>query len=150
MSSTMAVGSSHAAVLLMLFVENLMRRRRFLLKTYGSILGFGLSASGSTIITHQESAMSKRILTVEQIRNEVAKRIENGHPPEGDLAANSLPPPKVHPLDTAGRNWDIEETKHGTAYNAYVRHVVEEARREFYLTNAIEHDEIMGGAFTHI
>ncbi|WP_416049537.1 hypothetical protein [Cupriavidus basilensis] len=34
-------------------------------------------------------------------------------------------------------------------YADYVRDVVEEARLEFYLTSAADHDELLGAAFTH-
>ncbi|MFM0418840.1 hypothetical protein [Paraburkholderia aromaticivorans] len=93
--------------------------------------------------------MSKRVLTVEQILLEITRRIQKEQQPDGPAAAVVLPVPKAHAPDAEGRNWDIAETKQEIAYNAYVRRVVEEARREFYLTAAADHDRLIGDAFTH-
>ncbi|WP_454731985.1 MULTISPECIES: hypothetical protein [Cupriavidus] len=93
--------------------------------------------------------MSKRVLSMEQVLQELNKRIEDNCPADACLPSLELPPPKVHPLDVAGRNWDIRETRPENGYSAYVRRVVEEARREFYLTEAADHDEMIGTAFAH-
>ncbi|MBB1635884.1 hypothetical protein [Cupriavidus sp. UME77] len=95
--------------------------------------------------------MSKRVLSVEQVLLELGKRIEARNPAAADHPLTvPLPQPKLHRLDAAGRNWDIRETRERSHYAEYVRAVVEEARLEFYLTSAADHDELLGAAFTHV
>jgi hypothetical protein len=59
-----------------------------------------------------------------------------------------LPLPKAHAPDAEARNWDIE-TVGRAGYSAYVRHVVDEARKEFLLSDAAERDEIIADSFAH-
>ena len=86
--------------------------------------------------------MAKSVLTAEQIREEVGKRIHQPKP-AGEQQVD-VPLPTAHPVDAEGRNWDMEVSGHGKEHDAYVRKVIEEARREFFLSDAADHDEKMG------
>jgi hypothetical protein len=92
--------------------------------------------------------MPKKVLSAEQIRQEVHKRILLDPPAAGDRARISLPLPKAHPVDDMARNWDMEEQGHA-GHSSYIRRVVEEARKEFFLSDAADHDEIMGDSLAH-
>jgi len=92
--------------------------------------------------------MPKKVFSAEQIRQELHKRIRLDSAAPGDPAGISLPLPKAHPVDDQARNWDIEEPGHA-GNGAYIRRVVDEARKEFLLSDAAEHDEIMGDSLAH-
>lgn len=92
--------------------------------------------------------MAKKILTAEQIREEVRKRILRNRPSTGNPAGISVPVPKAHSVDAEERNWNMEEIGH-VGHDAYVRRVVEEARKEFFLSDAADDDETMGDSFAH-
>jgi hypothetical protein len=78
--------------------------------------------------------MSKSIQTVEQIRAEAQRRVEQ-------LAADvphhlrvRVPLPERHPPDAAGRNWDmLALNESGADYLRQVRRVIEDMRTEFVL-----------------
>jgi len=94
--------------------------------------------------------MHKRYLTAEQIGQELHKRIlgdESAFPcPKEDCY---VPVPKSHPTDSHGRNWDVTPSGHDASYAASLRSIVEEARREYFLSDLADHDELVGAAFTH-
>jgi len=92
--------------------------------------------------------MPKTVLTAEQIRQEVHKRLLQGQSGAGDRIGISIPLPRGHPVDADERNWDMDEPGH-PGYDAYVRRVIEEARREFFLSDAAERDETIGDSFAH-
>jgi len=46
------------------------------------------------------------------------------------------------------RNWDIEAENH-PGYERYVRRVVDEARKEFFISDATDRDENLGDSFAH-
>ena len=76
--------------------------------------------------------MPKTVITAEQIRQEVHKRILRGQLGAGNQVTISIPLPRGHSLDADDRNWDMDEPGH-PGYDAYVRRVIEDARREFFL-----------------
>jgi len=92
--------------------------------------------------------MPKKVLSAEQIRQGVRKRILLDPAATGDRVRISLPLPKAHLVDDMARNWDMEEQGHA-GYSSYIRRVVEEARKEFFLSDAADHDEIMGDSLAH-
>jgi hypothetical protein len=92
--------------------------------------------------------MPKKVLSAEQIRQEVRKRILLDPPGPEERVRISLPLPKAHLVDDMARNWDMEEPGHA-GYSAYIRRVVEEARKEFFLSDAADHDELMGDSLAH-
>jgi hypothetical protein len=92
--------------------------------------------------------MPKKVLSAEQIRQEVCKRILLDQPASGDRVKISLPLPKAHRVDDMARNWDMEEQGHA-GDSSYIRRVVEEARKEFFLSDAADRDEIMGDSLAH-
>ncbi|MGF6813002.1 hypothetical protein OKW30_008219 [Paraburkholderia sp. Clong3] len=87
--------------------------------------------------------MAKKVLTAEQIREEVRRRIHQDKPAGEDRVEIPVPLPKVHAVDAETRNWNMESIGHA-GHDAYVRRVIEEARREFFLSDAAEHDEKLG------
>ena len=92
--------------------------------------------------------MFKKVLNAEQIQQEVHRRVLLKPPASGYPWEVSLPLPKAHAPDAEARNWDIE-TVGRAGYSAYVRRVVDEARKEFLLSDASERDEIMADSFAH-
>lgn len=92
--------------------------------------------------------MSRKALSAEQIRREVHKRVLLTPPAAGYPGEISLPLPVAHAPDAEARNWDMEAVGHAD-YGAYVRHVVDEARKEFLLSDSAERDEIMADSFAH-
>jgi len=92
--------------------------------------------------------MPKKVLGAEQIRQEVHKRILRDQPEFGDQMGVSLPLPKAHLVDDMAGNWDMEEQGHA-GYGSYVRRVVDEARKEFFLSDAADHDEVLGDSLAH-
>ncbi|CAB3772324.1 hypothetical protein [Paraburkholderia humisilvae] len=92
--------------------------------------------------------MPKTVLTAEQIRQEVHQRILQGQPGARDQVGISVRLPRAHPVDADERNWDMDEPGH-PGYDAYVGRVIEEARREFFLSDAAERDETIGDSFAH-
>lgn len=88
--------------------------------------------------------MTKKVLTAEQIREEVLRRIHQANPADEEHAKRPIPLPKAHPVDAEARNWDIDESGDGKAHDAYVRRVIEEARKEYFLSDAADHDESIG------
>jgi len=96
----------------------------------------------------QPPVMSKKVLDAEQIRHEVHKRICNELPAILKQAESSLPMPKPHVMDDMARNWDIEAENH-PGYERYVRRVVDEARKEFFISDATDRDENLGDSFAH-
>ena len=96
----------------------------------------------------QDLVMPKKVLGAEQIRQEVHKRILRDQPEFGDQMGVSLPLPKAHLVDDMARNWDMEEQGHA-GYGSYVRRVVDEARKEFFLSDAADHDEVLGDSLAH-
>jgi hypothetical protein len=92
--------------------------------------------------------MSKKVLSREQIRQEVQQRLQPGALALTGLAAIAIPMPKSHSRDVHARNWDMEEFG-STGYGVYVRKVVDEARKEFFLSDAADRDEILGDSFAH-
>ena len=96
----------------------------------------------------QDPVMPKKVLGAQQIRQEVHERILRDQPAFGDQARVSLPLPKAHLVDDMARNWDMEEQGHA-GYGSYVRRVVDEARKEFFLSDAADHDEVLGDSLAH-
>ncbi|MFL9996913.1 hypothetical protein PQR34_37840 [Paraburkholderia sediminicola] len=92
--------------------------------------------------------MFKKVLNAEQIQQEVHRRVLLKPPASGYPWEVSLSLPKAHAPDAEARNWDIE-TVGRAGYSAYVRHVVDEARKEFLLSDAAERDEIIADSFAH-
>ncbi|AOI95227.1 MULTISPECIES: hypothetical protein [Burkholderia] len=90
--------------------------------------------------------MAKTLLTAEQIRDEVSKRVRDGS--GNDPMQVSIPLPKPHPTDAEERNWDME-TVGQPGHDAYVRRVIEDARREFLLSDEAERDEAFGDSIAH-
>ncbi|SAL06357.1 hypothetical protein AWB81_07550 [Caballeronia arationis] len=88
--------------------------------------------------------MAKTVRTAEQIREEVHMRIHQEKPTGEGRAETSVPLPKAHPVDAEARNWDMEASGQGKEHDAYVRRVIEEARKEFFLSDAADHDEQIG------
>lgn len=91
--------------------------------------------------------MSKKILTAEQIREEVHRRIYDGSFAHDRLPIR-VPFPTAHSVDAQERNWDMKEDDHGER-GQYFRRVVDAARHEFLLSDAAERDEILGDSFAH-
>jgi hypothetical protein len=91
--------------------------------------------------------MSKRVFTAEQIRQEVDRRLREPLAP-GDRSEMRVSLPTAHLIDAEERNWDMKEEDHGR-HDQYVRRVIEEARREFFLSDAADRDEIIGDSFAH-
>ena len=92
--------------------------------------------------------MSKKFLSREQIRQQVQQRLQPSPTRLTGLPEIAIPMPKPHSLDVHARNWDMEEFG-GTGYGGYVRKFVDEARKEFFLSDAAERDEILGDSFAH-
>jgi hypothetical protein len=93
--------------------------------------------------------MPKKVLNREQIRREVQHRLLLSLPALASTAAVvAVPLPRPHSLDVHARNWDMDELRHPECA-AYVRKVVDEARKDFFLSDARERDEILGDAFAH-
>jgi hypothetical protein len=92
--------------------------------------------------------MATKVLSAEQIRQEVHRRILLNPPASGYPGEVSVPMPTAHPVDAEARNWDMEAPGHA-GYGVYVRRVIEEARKEFLLSDAAERDEILGDTFAH-
>ncbi|EIF33188.1 hypothetical protein BCh11DRAFT_00953 [Burkholderia sp. Ch1-1] len=92
--------------------------------------------------------MSKKVLSREQIRQEVQQRLLRGPSTPAGLAGIAIPMPKSHSLDVHARNWDMEEFG-GAGYGEYVRKVVDEARKEFLLSDSAERDELLGDSLAH-
>ena len=92
--------------------------------------------------------MHRKVFSAEQIQQEVHKRLLLKAPASGYPGEVCVPLPKGHAPDAETRNWDMEAVGHA-GYAAYVRHVVEEARKEFLLSDAAERDEIMADSFAH-
>jgi len=96
----------------------------------------------------QDPVMPKKVLGAEQIRQEVHQRILRDQPSFGDQVGVTLSLPKAHLVDDMARNWDMEEQGHA-GYGAYVRRVVDEARKEFFLSDAADHNETLGDSLAH-
>lgn len=94
--------------------------------------------------------MPRKVLSADEIRQEVEHRILSlpDRPAAVVTADISIPLPRAHPLDPEKRNWDMEEIGH-VGRDAYVRRVVEEARKEFLLSDVAEHDHALGDSITH-
>ncbi|WP_035546079.1 hypothetical protein [Burkholderia sp. 9120] len=92
--------------------------------------------------------MSKKFLSREQIRQQVQQRLQPSPTRLTGLPEIAIPLPKPHSLDVHARNWDMKELG-GTGYGGYVRKVVDEARKEFFLSDAADRDEILGDSFAH-
>ncbi|QIE30012.1 hypothetical protein SBC1_77660 (plasmid) [Caballeronia sp. SBC1] len=92
--------------------------------------------------------MEKRSFTAEQIRQEVLRRLIQGAPVPGEHSEMSVPLPIGHSPDAEERNWDMKHEDHAQ-HNDYVRRVINEARRDFLLSDSAERDEILGDSFAH-
>ncbi len=92
--------------------------------------------------------MFRKVLTAGQIQQEVHRRVLLKPPASGYPWEVSLPLPKAHAPDAEARNWVIE-TVGRVGYGAYGRHVVDDARKEFLLSDAAERDGIMGDFSAH-
>jgi hypothetical protein len=86
--------------------------------------------------------MEKQIFTAEQIRQEVLRRLIQGAPVPGEHSEIA------HSPDAEERNWDMKHEDHDR-HNDYVRRVIDEARRDFLLSDSAERDEILGDSFAH-
>ena len=96
----------------------------------------------------EDPVMPKKVLGAEQIRQEVHKRILRDYPAFGNQVGVSLPLPKAHLADDMARNWDMEKQGHA-GYGSYIRRVVDEARKEFFLSDAADHNEVLGDSLAH-
>jgi hypothetical protein len=92
--------------------------------------------------------MEKRAFTAEQIREEVLRRLIQGAAVPGEHSEMSVPLPIAHSPDAEERNWDMKHEVHDP-HNDYVRRVINEARRDFLLSDSAERDEILGDSFAH-
>ena len=92
--------------------------------------------------------MPKQVFTAEQIREEVLRRLIQGAPKTGGLSETCVPLPTAHSPDAEERNWDMKKGDHDPQ-DTYVRRVIEEARRDFLLSDSAERDEILGDSFAH-
>ena len=92
--------------------------------------------------------MSKQVFTAEQIREEVLRRLIQGAPTPGDGSQIIVSLPTAHSPDAEERNWDMKKEDHDPQ-DSYVRRVIEEARRDFLLSDSAERDEILGDSFAH-
>ncbi|MFK4443615.1 hypothetical protein ABH944_003993 [Caballeronia udeis] len=92
--------------------------------------------------------MGKQVFTAEEIRQEVLRRLIQGDSVAGGYPELSVPLPMPHSPDAEERNWDMKQEDHGK-HNDYVRRVIEEARRDFLLSDSAERDEILGNSFAH-
>jgi hypothetical protein len=73
--------------------------------------------------------MKKIVLSAEEIRGEVQKRLLMKPYVSGDWSALSVPLPARHAPDAESRNWDMKDIP----LRGNVRLVVEQARREILL-----------------
>ena len=92
--------------------------------------------------------MEKQVITAEQIRQEVLRRLIQGTPVPGDHLEKSVSLPIAHSPDAEKRNWDMKHDDQDQ-HNDYIRHVIDEARRDFLLSDSAERDEILGDSFAH-
>jgi hypothetical protein len=92
--------------------------------------------------------MEKRSFTADQIRQEVLRRLIQGAPVPGEHTEMSVALPIAHSPDAEGRNWDMKDEDYDQR-NDYVRRVINEARRDFLLSDCAERDEILGDSFAH-
>jgi hypothetical protein len=92
--------------------------------------------------------MPKQVFTAEQIREEVLRRLIQGAPAPGDGSQFFVSLPTAHSPDAEARNWDMKKEDHDPQ-DSYVRRVIEEARRDFLLSDSAERDEILGDSFAH-
>jgi len=92
--------------------------------------------------------MPKQVFTAEQIREEVGRRLLQEVPKPEDRSEISVPLPTAHLLDADERNWDMKYEDHDQ-HDKFVRRVIEEARRDFLLSDSAERDEILGDSFAH-
>ncbi|MFM0339863.1 hypothetical protein [Paraburkholderia fungorum] len=92
--------------------------------------------------------MLRKMLNRDQIREEVQQRLLLSGDSLSGMAKVSVPMPKPHSLDVQARNWDMKELGQPEG-DAYVRQVVDQARKEFLLSDARERDEILGNSFAH-
>jgi hypothetical protein len=95
----------------------------------------------------KETVMTKKVLSAGQIRELVLSRIHKERYVGGDRSEILVPLPTAHSVDAEQRNWDMKDEHHDDG--GYVRKVIEEARREFLLSDAAERDEIIGNSFAH-
>lgn len=94
--------------------------------------------------------MTKKTCSAEQIRDEVHRRLNASREAFPNQGAMLVPLPTAHPLDAGGRNWAMNEVGDESVRDAHTWNVIEEARREFFLSDDAEHDELMGSAAMHI
>jgi hypothetical protein len=92
--------------------------------------------------------MEKQVFTAEQIRQEVLRRLIQRAPGPGEHSEMTVALPTAHSLDAEERNWDMKHEDHDQN-NEYVRRVIDEARRDFFLSDSAECDEILGDSFAH-
>jgi hypothetical protein len=96
----------------------------------------------------RETVMPKQVFTAGQIRDEVHRRLIKGAPGAGDGSEIFVPLPTAHSPDAEERNWDIKK-EDPDSRDTYVRRVIEEARRDFLLSDSAERDEKLGDSFAH-
>lgn len=75
--------------------------------------------------------MEKIVLSAEEIRGEVQKRLLMKPYVSGDWSALSVPLPDGHACDAESRNWDMKDIPS----RGDVRTVVEQARHEILLSD---------------
>ncbi|WP_213765331.1 hypothetical protein [Caballeronia sp. dw_19] len=92
--------------------------------------------------------MEKQTFTAEQIRQEVLGRLNQRAPVPGEHSETSVPLPIAHLPDAEERNWDMKHEGQDPR-TGYVRRVIDEARRDFLLSDSAERDEILGDSFAH-
>ncbi len=92
--------------------------------------------------------MGKQVFTAEQIRQEVLRRLIQGAPEPGEHSEMTVALPTAHSPDAEERNWDMKHEDHDQ-HKQYVRRVIDEARRDFFLSDSAERDEILGDSFAH-
>ena len=86
--------------------------------------------------------------TGEQIREEVLRRLNQSIPGSGNSSEIFVPLPISHLPDADHRNWDMPKNSHDPQ-DSYVRRVIEEARRDFLLSDSAERDERLGIFIAH-
>jgi len=86
--------------------------------------------------------MKKIVLSAEEIRGEIQKRLLLKPYVSGDWSALSVPLPEGHALDVEARNWDMTDIPSG----GDVRSVVEQARHEILLADSDALNDIAGDA----
>jgi len=101
-----------------------------------------------TGVPFEEPIVPKMNLTDAQIHTEIKRRIRLDLPLSDQDLNQHLALPTVHPLDQEARNWDIEAPGH-SGYAAYVRRVIDQARREFWLADESERDEALEHGCAH-